>query len=96
MSALALSSGNWKSLLKGVLVVGGAAALTYAGENIANLDFGKNGPMIVMGLTVLISYLRRVLDEYSRPTPAFPANGLRPPASEAPASPIGGNPLDDL
>lgn len=76
MAVLALSKANWKSFGKGVLVVGGAAALTYAGENIANLDFGKNGPMIVMGLTVLISYLRRVLDEYGRPTSDAPPEAM--------------------
>jgi hypothetical protein len=58
---LNLTTDNWLSVLKGAAIAGGAAILTYAAQNMGNINFGQATPMIVAGLSIVINYLRKVL-----------------------------------
>jgi hypothetical protein len=53
--------GEWMSVLKGAGIAIGAALLTYAAQNLGNLDFGSATPSVVAGLSIGINYLRKVL-----------------------------------
>lgn len=61
LKQFAIKGDNWISVLKGAAIAAGAAILTYATQNIGNLDFGTATPMVVAGLSIAINYLRKVL-----------------------------------
>lgn len=58
---LAIKEDHWLSVLKGAAIVGSAAMLTYAAENLGNMDFGKATEMVVAFLAVAINYARKVV-----------------------------------
>lgn len=58
---LNLGSGDWVSFLKGVGIAAAGAALTYATQHVTNADFGSYTPMVVMVLSVLVNYVRKVI-----------------------------------
>jgi hypothetical protein len=49
-------------LAKNALLVGGAAALTFVGENLSNIDFGTTGvlfvPVVAVALDTLIKWMK--------------------------------------
>ncbi len=55
----------WSVLLVGLLV-GLASALTYIGENLGNLDFGKATVFIVPIVTVALNSLIRWLKDFTK------------------------------
>lgn len=50
---------------KGALLVGAAAALTFVGENLANIDLGPATAFIVPVVTVTIHTLGRWIKNFS-------------------------------
>jgi len=50
----ALDQKDVVSLVKNAVLVGLAAVLTYVGENLANLDLGATGVLMVPVVTVVI------------------------------------------
>jgi hypothetical protein len=63
MKKMAISGDKnaWLSILKGASIAAGAAVLTYAAQNLGNVDFGTYTPIVVAGLSIGINYLRKVL-----------------------------------
>jgi len=51
---------------KGALLVGFSAALTYLGENLANVDIGPATAFIVPVVTLVVHALARWLTNYSK------------------------------
>jgi hypothetical protein len=52
---------------KGALLVGTAAALTFIGENIVNIDLGPMTAFVVPIVTVAIHSLGRWIKDFSNP-----------------------------
>jgi hypothetical protein len=63
MNKIAISgdTNSWLSILKGAGIAAGAAVLTYAAQNLGNMDFGTYTPVVVASLSIGINYLRKVL-----------------------------------
>jgi len=55
--AFTLNSGDAVTIGKNALLVAVAAGLTYLGENLADLDLGTTGVMIVPVVSVIINTL---------------------------------------
>jgi len=57
-----LNMDDVKHLVKNAILVGGAAALAYMGENISDVDMGTTGvllvPVITVGIDTMVSWLR--------------------------------------
>lgn len=51
-----------KGLVRNALLVGGAAALAYMGENLSDVDLGTTGvllvPVITVGIDTVVSWLK--------------------------------------
>lgn len=65
--AFSLNKVDVLNLGKNALLVGLAAALTFAGENVANLDLGATGVMIVpivtLGIDTLVKWMKNNVKE---------------------------------
>jgi hypothetical protein len=63
MKKMAISGNTnaWLSIAKGAAIAAGAAILTYAAQNLGNMNFGTYTPIVVAGLSIGINYLRKVL-----------------------------------
>ena len=57
-----LNMDDVKGLVRNALLVGSAAALAYMGENVADIDLGTTGvllvPVITVGIDTVVSWLR--------------------------------------
>lgn len=60
--AFSLNSKDVINLGKNALLVGVAAALTYVGENVASVDLGPSGvllvPVVVIGIDTLVKWIK--------------------------------------
>jgi len=54
---------NGKKILKGILISGGAAILTYLAQFISSTDFGVYTPLVVALGGILINALREFIKE---------------------------------
>ena len=60
---LNLDSAGWASLLRGALVAGLGAALTYLTANVGGVDFGSlPKEVVVAGMSVAVNYVRKVFN----------------------------------
>lgn len=62
LKQFSIKSDHWMSVLKGAAIAAGAAVLTYAAQVVGDTDFGTSTPMVVAGVSVVINYLRKVLE----------------------------------
>ena len=57
-----LNVSDFTSLGKNALLVGGAAALTYVGANLGNIDLGSMGllfvPIIAVGIDTAVKWMK--------------------------------------
>jgi hypothetical protein len=57
-----LDGDDVKKLVMNALLVGGAAALTFIGENVANLDLGNTGvlfvPIVAVAINTAVQWLK--------------------------------------
>jgi hypothetical protein len=56
---LNLNATDWGKVIKGALIAGGGAALTYLSSWASGTEFGVWTPVVVAGLSVLVNYLRK-------------------------------------
>lgn len=61
MNKLSLPNAEWISLAKGAGIAAVGAILTYASQHITATDFGSYGPAVVVLLSVLVNYFRKVV-----------------------------------
>lgn len=59
MMNINLPTGEWVSLLKGAGVAAIGALLTYAAQNIGQMDFGQSTPLVAAGLAVIVNFIRK-------------------------------------
>lgn len=50
---------KWQSLVRGAVLAGVGAALTYATQAVTGADFGQLGPIVAAALAVAANYLRK-------------------------------------
>lgn len=60
---LNISSDNWIKVAKGALIAAAATAMTYISQHLTGLDFGPYTPVVVGTLSVLVNYVRKLLEE---------------------------------
>ena len=58
-----LNKEDMKKVGKGCLIAAGGAVLTYLAGVVGFIDFGASTPFIVMGVGVLINFLRKFVTE---------------------------------
>ena len=54
-----LPTGEWVSLLKGAGVAAIGALLTYAAQNVGQMDFGQSTPLVAAALAVVVNFIRK-------------------------------------
>ncbi len=69
LAKFALPQATQKSWLESTMLVALAAGITYVLQHSGTFDFGSYGPMITAGLTMLLNYLNKVIQNPVDPTP---------------------------
>jgi len=64
---LGLNAESLQKVITGALIAGGGALLTYIAQNLSSIDFGIFTPAIVASLSILINYVRKLLEELQKP-----------------------------
>ena len=57
-----LAASDWLKIIKGAVLASIAAGLTYLAEHLTEIDFGSLSPWIAAVLSVLLNYLRKVIE----------------------------------
>lgn len=63
------SAENWKKVLIGAAITGGAAAITYTVDHIMELELGVMSGFVVAGLVFAVDYLKNLLKPAPTPVP---------------------------
>jgi hypothetical protein len=90
LKKLDLPKDDWKTIAKHFLVVLGAAGLTYATEYVRNAEFGPYSPLVVVTLSVVLTYTQRVLANNVQPMNPYPPYSPYPYPPQPPYQPPGG------
>ena len=72
ISKMALPTDNWKSLGEQTLLVAAAAGLTYLTEHMGSTDFGSWTPIVVAVSSIVLGYIKKVINNPVDPTPFTP------------------------
>ncbi len=90
MAKFMLPQSNWMNIVENSALVAIAAGLTYLTQNVGQTDFGPYTPIIVAGMTILVTWINNVINNVV-PVPPNPApNPLPNPVPPQPAPPNNG------
>ena len=62
LKKFSISKEEWISLLKGAGIAAGGAVITYLLQKISSMDFGTATAAVVAVSSVVLNYLRKVLN----------------------------------
>lgn len=69
VSKMALPTDKWKKLGEQTVLVALAAGLTYITQHVGSTDFGQWTPVVVAVSSILLGYIKKVIDNPSVPVP---------------------------
>lgn len=94
-SKMALPQDKWVGLVSHALLVGVAAALTWASQNIGNEDFGPWTPAVVAVVSLVLNYITKVINNPTEPVVPIPPIPPTPPEPIIPTPKPDNNTTDE-